>query len=201
MRLDCALETRMAGGDRDGLGGAGGETLEVSIGRLPHTGSQLFGRERELAWLDRCWEGGATAASIVAWGGVGKSALVNAWLRGMARDGWRGAERVYGWSFFSQGTTDRITSADEFISAALRWFGDGDPTVGSPWDKGVAAGLHHDIARPRFLMIRGVSDLADGEDNAAAKKRWRAYACDVAAAYAIGLLRDGPVPDARKRAR
>ena len=58
---------------------------------------------------------------------------------------------------------------------------------------GVAAGLHDDIARPRFLMIRGVSDLANGEDNAGMKKAWRAYACHVAAAYAIGLLRDGPV--------
>jgi nucleoside phosphorylase len=58
---------------------------------------------------------------------------------------------------------------------------------------GVAAGLHDDIARPRFLMIRGVSDLANGDDNAAMKKAWRAYACHVAAAYAIGLLRDGPV--------
>jgi nucleoside phosphorylase len=58
---------------------------------------------------------------------------------------------------------------------------------------GVAAGLHDDIARPRFLMIRGVSDLADADGNAAMKKAWRAYACHVAAAYAIGLLRDGPV--------
>jgi nucleoside phosphorylase len=58
---------------------------------------------------------------------------------------------------------------------------------------GVAAGLHDDIARPRFLMIRGVSDLANGEDNAGMKKAWRAYACHIAAAYAIGLLRDGPV--------
>jgi nucleoside phosphorylase len=62
---------------------------------------------------------------------------------------------------------------------------------------GVAAGLHDDIARPRFLMIRGVSDLANGEDNAEMKKAWREYACHVAAAYAIGLLRDGPVPAAR----
>ncbi|WP_437600247.1 SAVED domain-containing protein [Sorangium sp. So ce590] len=62
---------------------------------------------------------------------------------------------------------------------------------------GVAAGLHTDIERPRFLMIRGVSDLANGQDNAEMKKVWRAHACDVAAAYAIGLLRDGPVPGAR----
>ncbi|MEO7327695.1 MAG: hypothetical protein ABI193_03890, partial [Minicystis sp.] len=108
----------------------------VSIGRLPRTGGDLFGREKELAWLDRCWADGAHVVTIVAWGGVGKSALVNGWLRGMAADGWRGAERVYAWSFYSQGTTDRMVSADEFISAALSEFGDNDPTAGSPWDKG-----------------------------------------------------------------
>jgi hypothetical protein len=27
-------------------------------------------------------------------------------------------------------------SADQFIAAALTWFGDPDPTQGSPWDKG-----------------------------------------------------------------
>jgi nucleoside phosphorylase len=59
---------------------------------------------------------------------------------------------------------------------------------------GVAAALHEDITRPRFLMIRSVSDLANGADNARTKEVWRGYACDVAAAYAIGLLRDGPVP-------
>jgi nucleoside phosphorylase len=59
---------------------------------------------------------------------------------------------------------------------------------------GVAAALHGTRHRPRFLMVRGVSDLADGEGNAATKKQWRAYARDVAAAYAIGLLRHGPVP-------
>jgi nucleoside phosphorylase/tetratricopeptide (TPR) repeat protein len=63
---------------------------------------------------------------------------------------------------------------------------------------GVAAALHGHKLRPRFLMVRGVSDLADGEGNAAMKKRWRAYARDVAAAYVVGLLRIGPVPAARR---
>ena len=42
-------------------------------------------------------------------------------------------------------------------------------------------------------MIRGVSDLVNTKNNTATKKRWRAYACDVAAAYAIGFLLNGPV--------
>src|SRR5262249_55131595 len=49
--------------------------------------------------------------------------------------GWRGAQRVYGWSFYSQGT-DRLSSSDGFIDVALRGLGDRDPSAGSPWDKG-----------------------------------------------------------------
>jgi hypothetical protein len=50
-------------------------TPNVSIRRLPVTGSDLFGREAELAWLDQCWATGVHVATLVAWGGVGKSAL------------------------------------------------------------------------------------------------------------------------------
>jgi len=55
----------------------------------------------------------------------------------LARENFRGAERVFGWSFYSQGAAEgRQVSADQFIAAALQWFGDPDPTQGSPWDKG-----------------------------------------------------------------
>jgi tetratricopeptide (TPR) repeat protein len=109
----------------------------VSLSRLPVTGRDLFGREEEFALLDRSWEDETiNVISFVAWGGVGKSALVNHWLRGMRRDNYRGAERVYAWSFYQQGVGDRAVSADQFVDAALRWFGDPDPTAGSPWDKG-----------------------------------------------------------------
>ena len=109
----------------------------ISISRLPITGRDLFGRQAELEMLDQAWaDPGTNVLSLVAWGGVGKSALVNHWLRGMAGDHYRGAERVYGWSFYSQGTTERAVSADLFIELALTWFGDPDPTQGSPWEKG-----------------------------------------------------------------
>ncbi len=109
----------------------------IDIARLPQTGEELFGRQEELALLDRAWdERKLNAVALVAWGGVGKSTLVNKWLEGLAAENWRGARRVYGWSFYSQGTGDRVTSAEEFINAALAWFGDtGDPAR-SPWTKG-----------------------------------------------------------------
>lgn len=109
----------------------------VNIGRLPVTGAELFGRREELQMLDAAWESDDThVVSLVAWGGVGKSTLVNKWLEKMSGDNYRGARRVYAWSFYSQGTGDRVTSADLFINNALEWFGDPEPTAGSPWDKG-----------------------------------------------------------------
>jgi hypothetical protein len=137
-----------------------GAAPQVSIGRLPVTGRDLFGRESELAWLNRCWAEGVYVATIVAWGGVGKSALVNAWLARLRDAGWGGAEKVFGWSFYSQGT-DRLSSSDEFIDAALRWFGDKDPSAGSPWDKGERlAGL---VSKQRtILVLDGVEPLQWG---------------------------------------
>jgi tetratricopeptide (TPR) repeat protein len=127
---------------------------------LPATGKDLFGRDQDLAWLDACWQEGVRVASVVAFGGVGKSALVNAWLARMDADEWQGARRVYGWSFYSQGT-DRLSSSDEFIAATLRWFGDPDPTQGSPWDKGerLAALVRKERA---LLILDGVEPLQWG---------------------------------------
>jgi nucleoside phosphorylase len=59
---------------------------------------------------------------------------------------------------------------------------------------GVAAALAEAPSPPAFLMIRGVSDLADEAKNAAATRSFRAYACDAAATYAIALLQRGPMP-------
>ena len=69
----------------------------------------------------------------------------------MAPENYRGAERVYSWSFYSQGTSDRAASADLFIESALRWFSDPDPTAGSPWDKGERLAGY--IRRERTLLI------------------------------------------------
>lgn len=61
---------------------------------------------------------------------------------------------------------------------------------------GVAAAAWQAPSKPGILMVRGVSDLADAKKGSARVKRWRPYACDVAAAYAMALLRSGPVPSA-----
>ncbi|MCP4658573.1 MAG: TIR domain-containing protein, partial [bacterium] len=100
--------------------------ITPDISRLPVTGEHFVGRDDHLARLDAAWDdAGVHVVSLVAWGGVGKSALVNHWLAGLAQDDYRGAARVMGWSFYSQGTDeDRVASADPFIDHALRQLGD-----------------------------------------------------------------------------
>ena len=115
-----------------------------NLSKLPTSSGLLFGREQELAILDSAWaDPNMHILTLVAWGGVGKTALVNEWLNHMEKDNYRGAERVYGWSFYSQGTReDRQVSADEFLAHGLKWFGDPDPKAGAPWEKGARlAGL------------------------------------------------------------
>jgi nucleoside phosphorylase len=59
---------------------------------------------------------------------------------------------------------------------------------------GTASAAFQAANLPGFFMVRGVSDLADAAKDSEAVDWWRAYACEVAAAYAIGLLRSGPIP-------
>jgi tetratricopeptide (TPR) repeat protein len=112
--------------------------IKISLGKLPSTNHELFGRDNELKMLDAAWANPQTnLITLVAWGGVGKTALVNTWLSSMRQDNFRGAERVFGWSFYSQGAAEgKQVSADVFIASALKWFGDPKPDEGSPWEKG-----------------------------------------------------------------
>src|SRR5262245_4224701 len=120
--------------------------------RLPVTGAHLLGRAQELAWLDQAWACGETnIVSIVALGGAGKSALVNHWVGTLAHDDWRGAQRVFGWTFARQGIQETVASADEFLDTALRFFTDPEPSLGTPSDKG--ARLAQLIRSTRTLVV------------------------------------------------
>jgi TIR domain len=131
----------------------------LDLGRLPIPGPHFLGREAELARLDAAWNDPAThVLTLVAFGGVGKSALVARWLDRLAADNWRGAARVLDWSFYSQGTKDQATSAEPFIDYALRFFGDPDPLAGSPHDRGARLALL--IRKERsILILDGVEPL------------------------------------------
>jgi serine/threonine protein kinase len=125
---------------------------KISVARLPVTGSDVFGREEDIAFLDRAWANkDVNVVTIVAWAGVGKSTLVNHWLGRMAAKHYRSAELVFGWSFYRQGSSGGTSSADEFLETALAWFGDADPRIGTAWEKG--EGLAKLIAHRRTLLV------------------------------------------------
>ena len=125
---------------------------KISLARLPVTGSDVFGREEDLTFLDSAWANPQTnVVTICAWAGVGKSALVNYWLRRVAAEHYRGAELVFGWSFYRQGSSGQFSFADEFLDTALLWFGDPDPRLGTGWEKGER--LAKLIAYRRTLLI------------------------------------------------
>jgi len=125
---------------------------KISIARLPVTGSDVFGRDEDMVFLDRAWaKKEVNVVTIVAWAGVGKSTLVNHWLRRMAAKHYRSAELIFGWSFYRQGTTGQTSSADEFLDAALSWFGDPDPRLGTAWEKGER--LAKLVAHRRTLVV------------------------------------------------
>jgi serine/threonine protein kinase len=125
---------------------------KISVARLPITGSDVFGREEDIGFLDDAWANRqVNVVTIVAWGGVGKSTLVNHWLRRLALEQYRSAQLVFGWSFYRQGTGGGTSSADEFFDAALQWFGDPDPRLGSAWEKGER--LAKLVAHRRTLLV------------------------------------------------
>ena len=89
-------------------------------------------------------------------------------------------------------TGDKVVAAEELL-AALR--ADWPKLIGVEMEAGGAASAAYQAAtRPGFLMVRGVSDLADSAKDDATVLSWRRYACDVAAAYILALLGSGPLP-------
>jgi tetratricopeptide (TPR) repeat protein len=108
------------------------EQADEWLGMLPvPLHGRLVGRQQELDRLDAAWDDpGTRVLSIVAWGGAGKSTLVHHWLERMRQDDWRGARKIYGWSFYAQGTDATTASAEAFFADALKFFGvpagDGD---------------------------------------------------------------------------
>ncbi len=124
--------------------------VEPSPARLPRTGPHLFGRDEEVRILDEAWDHAQSyIVAFIAPGGIGKSAIVNHWLRKRSQD--LASARVFPWSFYSQGTRETAISADPFINAALIFFGDPDPTQGNAWDRG--ARLARLVKQKRTLLI------------------------------------------------
>jgi hypothetical protein len=134
----------------------------VDITGLPETGyERLVGRDAELTRLDQAWSDDKTnIISLIAEGGAGKSALVNEWLTRMRADGYRNAERVLGWSFYSQGSKERATAADECLNWALIKLG---VTIETASATAKAEAIAEALTRQRaLLLLDGVEPLQHG---------------------------------------
>ena len=129
---------------------------------LHHTAEFFLGREPELGWLDRAWADGTNLLAIIAWGGVGKTALLSEWIqtRFIAHH-WKDAAggpdplAYFDWSFYDQGTRAsaedtavRPGSVGNFFEQALAHFG--DPDVTRPGKGARLAGL---VRGQRSLLI------------------------------------------------
>jgi hypothetical protein len=129
--------------------------------RLQVTGKVFRGREAELAMLDQAWDSGQSerpkpkfnVVSLVGQGGSGKTALVLSWQARLANDQWRGAERIFEWSFFPQGSGDQNAGGtDSFFSKAFEFFGEPEPEeLRDLWAKG--RHLANLVSEQRALLI------------------------------------------------
>ena len=126
---------------------------KIAISNLRQSAKRLVGRNKELRRLTTAWKSKNTHIfALVAWGGVGKTSLAHEWMSRFATKKWQGVDRYFDWSFYSQGTREQSSaSADQFIDAALRFFGDPDPTAGSPHDRGDR--LSQLVAQHKTLLI------------------------------------------------
>jgi len=139
-------------------------SIVIDIAQLPETAyERLVGREIELSRLDDAWsDRNANILSLIAEGGAGKSALVNEWLKGMRADNYRGAETVLGWSFYSQGTKERATSAEQFLNWGIEKLGIKLDTS-SATAKGEA--IAEELMKRRVLLVLdGCEPLQHGLD-------------------------------------
>jgi hypothetical protein len=116
----------------------------VDLPRFPITRT-FRGRAEDLLRLDEVWADPTINVLVIhAWGGVGKSTLLGTWLGRLAKNSYQGTAAVYGYSFEG-------TAGDRFLETALRKFGDPDPTLGSPEEKGTR--LAELVRSERNLLI------------------------------------------------
>ncbi|MBX7212210.1 MAG: hypothetical protein K1X78_28140 [Verrucomicrobiaceae bacterium] len=110
---------------------------------IHHAAEHFLGREPQLALLDEAWANGTNVLSIIAWGGVGKTALITEWVQTRfiekqwkTDDGQPALDAYFDWTFYDQGTRSladgteaRTGSVGDFFEQALAFFGDPDPNL------------------------------------------------------------------------
>ncbi|AQR64001.1 hypothetical protein BXU06_02190 [Aquaspirillum sp. LM1] len=137
------------------------DPIPTDLTHLPTGAAHFLGRDDELARLDAAWDSAGKTALVecIAPGGAGKTALVKRWLERIKQDNWRGARRVFAWSFYSQGSGDeRNASEDLFLAEAIKFFGVSVEANLNPADKGRAL-AEAVVARRSLLVLDGLEPL------------------------------------------
>jgi hypothetical protein len=125
--------------------------------KLPTVNTLLIGRDEQISFLDQAWANPATNfVQIIAPGGTGKTALMDKWFRRHL-----GEATVFGWSFYSQGTSEhRATSSDTFFAEIMSWLGIDLPPSASVYAR--AEAVANRLRRERILLILdGVEPMQD----------------------------------------
>jgi hypothetical protein len=124
---------------------------KVYLDLLHNPGPAPFGRDNAVGALDEAWQSPRTQiVTLIGEGGIGKTALIQRWLAGMAADHYRGADRVYAWCFYDPEGKNVPAPAEPFFHHALPWFGDND--VSGP-HRARGARLADRMPGQRTLMI------------------------------------------------
>ncbi len=134
-----------------------GKQHRVFISKLPTVNTLLVGRDDQIAYLDQAWANPATNfVQIIAPGGTGKTALMDKWFRRHL-----GEATVFGWSFYSQGTsTKNATSSDAFFAEIISWLKIEVPATASVYAKAEAVAQR--LREERVLLILdGIEPLQD----------------------------------------
>ena len=137
---------------------------DIDISRLPSGSTQLVGRKTYLQQLDDSLNSDQiTMVSFIAGGGVGKSALVEYWTESHQNQGFVGIEKIFGWSFYSQGNHETQNSSASFFSEALPFFGyEGEPITQEEEKATQLAKLLKN--QTSLLILDGLEPLQNKED-------------------------------------
>ncbi len=139
--------------------------IPVELGDIPGAPPRLVGRDTELAMLRAAWvskpPGKINAVVLHALGGAGKSALLSTFANELLADGGGGAQRIYGWSAYSQGSGEqKRADADGFITKALGDLGFAGELPKDPVER--ARALAKLVQRERvLLLLDGLEPLQD----------------------------------------
>lgn len=145
----------------------------IAVNNFPESNDDFFGREKHFDILDKAWDDEqVNILSFIAFGGIGKTSLIDNWLKRMKKDHYRGAKNIFMWSFYSQGSEeDRQVTATEFLLKACKFFGVKIKSKKTPYQQGIE--LADIISKQRALIVldgleplqSSLEDMGEIKDN------------------------------------